>query len=318
MTMNYDAYSLGNRGNGLPLYGNYLKFTTKNSLDKNWFKMCDFNLQRNSEKVADIYNRRLNRIFLTGIVYDGDADVMQTMGLLTLSVWVPLSDTVKQEVHTEVNLRDLLDDNNESIKAQLEVRVYSKKVVNDETDEYNIQIWCKAKQYWSKVALHPLQVDFIRPPYNPHSLLDNYFSNEYERLTELFKDMGSVNGLSDSELDTSMQGYSYVTTDSGSYIETFFTTTDQYKIGDGIGYVNVASKDGGSNTISKIIPDKRNSDGRIIYLVNWNNVVLKNGGSIQDTSSIQDTIICKGGQDYVMQQNEMVQLMRFAGNWFVL
>lgn len=318
MAMNYDIYSLGNRGNGLPLYGNYLKFTTKNSLDKNWFKMCDFNLQRNSEKVTDIYNRRLNRIFLTGIVYDGDADVMQSMGLLTLSVWIPLSDKVEQQIHTEVSLRGLLDENNESIQNQLEIRIYSKKIVNEETDEYNVQIWCKAKQYWSKVALHPLQVDFIRPPYNPHSLLDNYFSNEYERLTELFKNMGSVNGLSDSELDTSMQGYSYVTTDSGSYIETFFTTTDQYKIGDGIKYVNVASKNGGSNTISKIIPDKRNSDGRIVYLVNWNNVVLKNGGSIQDTSSIKDKIICKGGQDYAMQQNEMVQLMRFAGNWFVL
>ena len=318
MAMNYDIYSLGNRGNGLPLYGNYLKFTTKNSLDKNWFKMCDFNLQRNSEKVTDIYNRRLNRIFLTGIVYDGDADVMQAMGLLTLSVWVPLSDTVKQEVHTEVNLRDLLDDNNESIKAQLEVRVYSKKVVNDETDEYNIQIWCQARQWWSKVALHPLQADFVRPPYNPHSLLDNYFSNEYERLTELFKPMGSESGITDTDLDNAMKGYDYVTTNAGEYIETFYTTSDQCNIADGVEYINIASKDGGPNAVANIIPNKRNSDGRIIRLVNWNNVVLKNGGKIQDTANLQNAIICPDGQDYAMKQSEMVQLIRFANNWFVM
>ena len=318
MTMNYDAYSLGNRGNGLPLYDNYLTFATQNSTNKGWFKAADFNLQRHAENVKDIYNRRINRIFLTAIVYDGDADVMQELGLLTISAWVPLSDAVEQRVHTDISLKNLLNDNNLSINNQLEARIYSKNVVNEDTDEYNVQIWFHAKQFFSKVSLHPLQCNFSRPPYNPHSLLDNYFSNNYERLTELFKNMGSVNGLSDSELDTNMQGYSYVTTDSGSYIETFYTTTDQYKIGDGVEYVNIASKDGGSNTLSKIIPDKRNSDGRIIYLCNWNNVVLKNGGRIQDSYKLHDTIICPGGQDYAMKDSQLLPLMRFAGNWFPL
>ncbi|WP_370923792.1 hypothetical protein AB9X87_02810 [Lactiplantibacillus plantarum] len=318
MTMNYDAYSLGNRGNGLPLYDNYLTFATQNATDKGWFKAADFNLQRNATNVKNLYNRRINRIFLTAIVYDGDADVMQALGLLTISAWVPLSDTVEQIVHTNISLKGLLNDNNLSISNQLEARIYSKKVVNEDTDEYNVQIWFNAKQFFSKVALHPLQCDFSRPPYNPHSILDNYFSNNYERLTELFKNMGSTNGLSDSELDTSMQGYSYVTTDSGPYIETFYTTTDQYNIGDGVEYVNVASKDNSSNTLSKIIPDKRNTDGRIIYLCNWNNVVLKNGGNIQGISTLHDTIICPDGKDYVMKSSQLLPLIRFSGNWFPL
>ena len=61
MTMNYDAYSLGNRGNGLPLYDNYLTFATQNSTNKGWFKAADFNLQRHAENVKDIYNRRIDR-----------------------------------------------------------------------------------------------------------------------------------------------------------------------------------------------------------------------------------------------------------------
>lgn len=215
MTMNYDTYSLGNRGDKLPLYNNYLTFTTPNSKGKGWFKAADFNLQKDSIKVKDSYNRRISRIFLTAIVYDGDADDIQTLGILTISAWVPKNDAVERMVHTNISLKGLLDDNNFLIFNQLEARIYSKKVANEETDEYNVQIWFNAKQFYSKVSLHPLQCEFSRPPYNPHSLLDNQFSNNYERLTELFKNMGSANGLSDSELDTNTQGYSYVTTDSG-------------------------------------------------------------------------------------------------------
>lgn len=319
MTMNYDKYSLSNRGNSLPLYDNYLTFVTQsNSTGKGWFKAADFNLQKDAANVKNLYNRRNNRIFLTAIVYDGYSDGMQALGILTLSAWLPTSDNVKQILHTSVSLKGLLDDDYSSISDQLEARIYSKKVVNEDTDEYNVQIWFNSKKYYSKVSLHPLQCEFSFPPYNPHSLLDNHFSNNYERLTELFKNMGSVNGLSDSELDTNMQGYSYVTTVPVLNNQTFYTTTDQYNIGDGIKYVDVGSKDNGSNTLSKIIPDKLNADGRIIYLRNWNTVVLKNGGKINDTSTLHDVIICPGGKDYVMYSSQVLPLIRLFGNWFPL
>lgn len=318
MTMNYDKYSLSNRGNPLPLYDNYLTFSTKNYTNdgKNWFKAADFSLQQNATNVKDLYNRRINRFFLTAIVYDGDASVMQAIGLLNISAWIP--DGVEDMIHTNVSLKSLLDDNNLSISDQLESRIYSKKVVNEDTDEYNVQIWFNTKRNFSKVSLHPLHCEFLRKPYNPHSLLDNSASNRYEQLTELFKNMWSNNGVSESELDTSMQGYSYVTTDPASTNDTFYTTTDQYNIGDNIKYVNIAYKDSGVNTLSTIIPDKQNTSGRIIYLCNWNKVVLKNGGRVQDWATLHNAIICPGGKDYVMEDSQLLPLMRYSGNWFPL
>lgn len=321
MTMNYNEYSLSNRGNALPLYDNYLTFYTPHNAGKGWFKAADFNLQKNAGIIKDIYNRRINRMSLTAIVYDGDADGMQALGLLTIGAWVSTTSSVNQIVHAGISLKGLLNDNNLSISDQLEARIYSKKVVNEDTDEYNVQIWFLTKQFFSKVSLHPLQCYFSCPPSNPHSLLDNPHSNNYERLTELFKNMGSATGLSDSELDTSMQGYSYVTTTPGpaSASDTFYTTTDQYKIGDSVKYVDIGSKDDiGSNTLSNIIPDKQNSDGRIIYLCNFNNVVLKNGGKIQDGATLHDAIICPDGKDYVMKASQVLPLMRHFGNWFPL
>lgn len=317
MTMNYNEYSLSNRGNTLPLYDNYLTFYTPHNAGKGWFKAADFNLQKNAGIIKDIYNRRINRMSLTAIVYDGDADVMQALGLLTISAWVPASDYGEQVIHTNISLKGLLNDNNFSISDQLEARIYSNKVVNNDTDEYNVQIWFLAKPAYSKVSLHPLQCEFSCPPSNPHSLLDNPFSNNYERLTELFKNMGSATGLSDSELDTSMQGYSYVTTAPGKTSDTFYTTTDQYKIGDCVKYVNIGSKNG-SNTLSNIIPDEADNDGRIIYLCSWDIIMLKNGGIIQDKDTLHDTIICPDGKDYVMKSSQVLPLMRLSGNWFPL
>lgn len=323
MTMNYDEYSLSNRGNALPLYDNYLTFHTQANTGKGWFKAADFNLQKNSSMVKDLYNRRINRFFLTAIVYDGSSDSMQASGLLTLNAWIPRSDTVEQKIHTSIKLKGLLNEKNKSIRSttsigdQLEARIYSNKVVNEDTDEYNVQIWFNAKQYYSKVSLHPLQCEFSGTPYNPHSLLDNSFSNNYERLTELFKNMGSVNALSDSELDTNMQGYSYVKTYSGSIYDTFYTATDQYKIGDCVKYVNITSKDG-SNTLSNIIPDEADNDGRIIYLCSWDRIVLKNGGSIQDITTLHDAIIFPDGKDYVMKGSQVLPLIRLSNNWFPL
>lgn len=327
MTMNYDEHSLSNRGNALPLYDNYLMFHTPVNTGKSWFKAADFNLQKNSSKVEDIYNRRINRFFLNAIVYDGESDDMQSMGLLTLNAWIPKSDAVEQKIHTTIKLTSLLNEKNNDVRSslsigdQLEARIYSKKVVNEDTDEYNVQIWFNAKKYYSKVSLHPLYCEFSFTPYNPHSLLDNRFSNNYERLTELFKNMGSANALSDSELDTNMQGYSYVKTYSGSIYDTVYTTTDQYNIGDCVKYINISNKDNNINTLSNIIPDEADDDGRIIYLCSWNTIVLKNGGSIQsiqDNDAIRDAIICPHGKDYVMNNGQVLPLMRLYNNWFPL
>lgn len=317
MTMNYDEYSLSNRGNALPLYDNYLTFYTQaNTEGKSWFKAAEFNLQKDA-KMVNLYNRRINKFFLTAIVYDGNSDSMQTLGLLTIGAWVPSSDYGEQIIHTNISLKGLLNDNDFSISDQLEARIYSNKVVNEETDEYNVQIWFNAKRAFSKVSLHPLQCHFSFPPYNPHSILDNRFSNDYERLTELFKNMGSVDALSDSELDTNMQGYSYAKTYFGPNSDIFYTTTDQYKIGDCVKYVNIGSKNV-SNTLSNIIPDEADNDGRIIYLCSWDSIVLKNGGRIQDSTTLHDAIICPDGKDYVMKGSQVLPLMRLSNNWFPL
>lgn len=306
---------MNNRGPELPLYANYGKWSTANSEDGHWHKIFETLLQENPQKLSEndatkLSQRSLKRLFLTVLVYDGMADKIQNTGLLNVQVWIDGSGD--KSLKANISLGEV--SKSEKISNQMEFRIYWKKTDRTETTEYNVQLWGRANFYWSRIALHPLHFDVINPPVNPYSELANVHSNSYERLRALFSEIGQK-PITDAELATKMTGYQYIRTDD--VIQSEANNNSELTLAPNKEVVNVGSTGGAQKTLTKIhLTEGSDYYGRRVRLINWNNVLIKNTGSVQTHDP--DVILCPGGKDYQMKVSEMVELVRHGNCWFLL
>lgn len=306
---------MNNRGPELPLYGNYNSWSTAHSEEGHWHKIFDIMLQDDPNKLDSndankLSERSLKRLFLTALVYDGMADKIQNTGLLNVQVWIDGSGD--KSLKANISLGEV--SKAQQISNQMEFRIYWKRTDRAETIEYNVQLWGRANFYWSRIALHPLHFDVINPPYNPYSNLVNYHANSYERLNALFSEIGKT-PVTDDELNTKMANYQYVRTDD--VIQSEANNNSEITLAPNKEVVNVGSTGGAQKNLTKIhLTEGAGYYGRRVRLINWNNVLIKNTGSVQSHDA--DVILCPGGKDYQMKISEMVELVRHGNCWFLL
>ncbi|MEY8717721.1 hypothetical protein [Ligilactobacillus murinus] len=306
---------MNNRGPELPLYANYTNWSTAHSTDGYWHKIFDIMLQDDPKKLDakdanKLSLRSLKRLFLTALVYDGTADKIQETGFLNLQIWIDGSGD--KGLKAKVSLGQVTKAS--QIGRQMEFRVYWKRTDLPETVEYNVQLWGRATPYWSRIAIHPVHFDTIYPVINPYSEVANYHSNSYERLNALFANIGEVS-VTDEQLAELMRDYQYVRTDD--IVQSEANNNSEVVISSEKEVINVGSSGSGVKKLEKVkIADEGDYYGKRIRIINWNNVVLKNGGSVQSHDA--DVILCPGGKDYQMKISEMVELIRHGNCWFLL
>lgn len=306
---------MNNRGPELPLYANYNKWSTSHSIDGNWHKIFEVNIQDDPTRLPQddankLSQRSLRRLFLTALVYDGMADKIQKTGLLNVQVWIDGSGD--KSLKANVSLGEVTKA--QQISSQMEFRLFWKKTNRTETTEYNVQLWGRANPYWSRIAIQPIQFDVINPPINPYSELANYHSNSYERLAALFSEIGEVS-MTDSQLEERMRDYQFVRTDD--IVQSEANNSSEVVVSPEKEVINVGSSDGGRKVLAKVkISGEGDYYGKRLRIINWNDVMIKNGGSVQKHDA--DVILCPGGKDYQMKVSEMVELVRHSNCWFLL
>lgn len=320
MALAYTTDSLSEHGNPLPQYDWNLKYRTAQSVgDKVWHKVCTFTLQDNPSLNPQRSKRAITRLYLGAYVYDSmSSNGAQPLGFLYFMAHAENQDSQNPLVGHELTLTPLSSTN---IKDNVQFNVYLRKLVNPNCSEWQVELWASQRNNYANIMLQPVFFNCSGQAENGANVyhdLYNQHANAYERMNELFSGIAdSSNALDDDELSAYISKQQLVKQNHGSDVAIQSDSSDSatIKLAHGRKIIYVAAK-GATRTISTIQIDGFDQIGKRITLVCWNSVTLHNAGNLSTAGA--DTIICRGGVDYKMQQNEAVELLRLDGKWIQL
>ena len=310
MPVDFNSNTMNERTNYLPQYENFKVYTSGNcdqSTGQEIFKVFDFQFQMNQEKATQT-EKRPNRFQFSGIVGDIWANGMHVSGLLRVDVWMGNDG----KLQTSITLNKLADLSGDPTKLY-EFRMYT-KALNDAAETYDIKIYVKILQGYATLMIQPLQFNVNN--FNPSNWKYND-RNKYLMLKNFMADLASV-GITEDELEKAVNGYTRI--DQNGVREISSANNDSViNITINTEMVLVGSADGGQKTVGQIVPPDSYwlmGDNQIISIVNYNNVILQAGTTIQECKD--NKLILPDNKAYQMRTGEIVRLMRYGNAWIMI
>lgn len=308
MKINYDLGAIGNRGNLLPAYNNYLNYYTQPITGGKWIKLTNFRIQDRLNN-KPIENRAAKRIFLTTMVSNGYSDVYHGEGLLNVQAWCDTSGQLK----TNISLIDLTA--NDNINDLYEFRIYWRRNP-DTSGTFDIELWGTTTEDYGKIVLHPIKLQMPNLSYNPYNSLYNLYSNEYEKLECLFDDISTQTLKTETERDNDLSSWNFNRT--GRLIYTNSSTEGEIYIASGMKILNLGSSNSSQRLITKVHCNYGAfPTGYRMSIISVNNLAIKNSGTIM-TPPADDGIVCPGNKDYIMETNELIELIKVGKYWVLI